>query len=263
MGSTAASTSQNSRTAPPTPSSTSWSALQVCEALLHVFLRVPCWLAISRLTLAAAACTARDIAGLQPLATQPVIDALSATWAHYDTERRHLKSLKVQAVDSVAVVGGTFLLDAEIQDVDLSLPEARAHGGGLHHVRCAQQCADSALMGAVALHGGFRCNTKFTSSTSPASLCGLSTCASRSGCPRCPVLDNDPAGSASPLTSGLPRQVRYESVERCELTDKDTGAVISHMEDRRGHEWHFARLLPPELPSEELDSPWRLVHIEA
>ena len=151
MGSTAASTSQNSRTAPPTPSSTSWSALQVCEALLHVFLRVPCWLAISRLTLAAAACTARDIAGLQPLATQPVIDALSATWAQYDTERRHLKSLKVQAVDSVAVVGGTFLLDAEIQDVDLSLPEARAHGGGLHHVRCAQQCADSALM------GGWRC----------------------------------------------------------------------------------------------------------
>lgn len=55
---------------------------------------------------------------------------MSATWAQYDEERRHLKSLKVQAVDSVAVVGGTFLLDAEIQDVDLSLPEARAQGGG-------------------------------------------------------------------------------------------------------------------------------------
>ena len=55
--------------------------------------------------------------------------------------------------------------------------------------------------------------------------------------------------------------MRFSSVEKCELVSKATGEVTSATEDRRGHVWTFARRVPPELPVETLDSPWRLVRV--
>ncbi|GBG70445.1 hypothetical protein CBR_g6573 [Chara braunii] len=55
--------------------------------------------------------------------------------------------------------------------------------------------------------------------------------------------------------------VRLRTQDRCRLFNVETGRLVSHTVDRRGHVWLFARQLPDKsrLPVEDLESSWYLV----
>ena len=144
---------------------------------------------------------ARDIAGLEELTSKPVRDAFEGTWQQYEAKGLTMK-LHVTSVSSATVVGGGFLSDEQLMEVDEALPE-------VDHT----------------VHG-----FKFTSTAFRRLFLNV--------------------------------KVHFQSVEVCEMRNRETGALQSVMEDRRGHTWHFARRVPPAMPAEELQDSWRLVHIE-
>ena len=74
--------------------------------------------------------------------------------------------------------------------------------------------------------------------------------------------------SAAEGTLYLTVRVRFDSTEVVELATKggedggSDGETIHCIENRRGHVWRFARVLPRALPSPELHTKWRLVGLE-
>jgi len=74
------------------------------------------------------------------------------------------------------------------------------------------------------------------------------------------TLEEDAGGDLQPpgwLTVG----VRYDCTAHCKILDAK-GNTVSSTQDNRGHQWAFARMLPAKLPSEELQSPWRVVDVD-
>ena len=74
------------------------------------------------------------------------------------------------------------------------------------------------------------------------------------------TVEEDAEGDVQPpgwLTVG----VRYDCTAHCKILDAD-GNTVSSTQDNRGHQWSFARMLPTKLPTEELQSPWRVVDVD-
>lgn len=74
------------------------------------------------------------------------------------------------------------------------------------------------------------------------------------------TLEEEADGDVHPpgwLTVG----VRYDCTAHCKIIDAQ-GNTVSSTQDNRGHQWSFARMLPTKLPTEELQSPWRVVDVD-